>query len=125
MKCNGSEAALLDDVFDAERSPRKQTWDDRLLRLLRWPGVTESGPTAPSLGSCATMIFFGAVEEGRISDRAATYLPQLIQRPPIQQAMQGKVRQDAVRRLVVAWVVECPNHSDLVVQQRLGLGADA
>jgi hypothetical protein len=138
-----SEASLLAGVFKAEQkspgrggtvvqvagdapgirreNPLNTSWEDRLLRLMRWPGGPENGPTTPQLGSCATMIFLGSVDEGRLSDRAGTYLPQLVQRAPIQSAIQGSVRQDAVRRLVVAWVVECPNRSDTVLQQRLNL----
>jgi hypothetical protein len=67
------------------------------------------------------MIFLGSVAEAAISDRAATYLPQLVQRPPVLQAIEGATRQEAVRRLVVGWVVECPNRSEVVLQQRLKL----
>jgi hypothetical protein len=116
-----SEATLLADVFNAGRGPRKPRWEDRLSRLLRWPIGPENGPTTPALGSCTTMIFLGAVDEGKISDRATAYVPQLVQRAPIQPALQGKVRHDAVRRLVVAWVTECPNNSYAALQQRLGL----
>jgi hypothetical protein len=115
------EAALLADVFDADRPPRKQLWEDRLLRLLRWPATPAGQPAAPSLGTCATMIFLGSVDDARISDQAATYLPQLMQRPPVQPALLRASRQDPLRRLVVAWVTECPNRSTTVIAQRLSL----
>jgi hypothetical protein len=116
-----SEAGLLADAFRNDGSSPRQRWEDRLVRLLRWPVGLENGPAMPPLGSCATMVFLSATHEGRVSDRTAMYIPQLVQRPPIQQALQANATNDAVRRLVTAWVVECPNNSDPVLQQRLNL----
>ncbi len=115
------EATLLADVFDADRLPQKQLWEDRLMRLLRWPATPAGQPAAPSLGTCATMIFLGSVDEGKISDQTATYLPQLMQRPPVQLALLRASGQDPLRRLAVAWVVECPNRSAIAIAQRLSL----
>ena len=115
------EAALLADVFATDRRARNPAWEERLLRLLRWPATAGGQPATPPLGTCATMIFLGAVGDGEISERAATYLPLLLQRPPVQPVLVRADRQDPLRRLVVAWVVECPNRSTTVTSKRLEL----
>jgi hypothetical protein len=115
------ESALLADVFDANRGARKLAWEDRLLRLLRWPAMPANNPLGPPAGSCASMIFLGSVSEGAVSDRGAAYLQQLIAMPSIQQPVRNAPRQDPMRRLVSAWVVECPNQNPAVLQQRLNM----
>ena len=115
------EAALLADVFDANRLTSKQSWEDRLLRLLRWPAMPADQPASPSLGTCATMLFLGSVAEAEPSDRSASYLYQLLQRPPVQPALVRAGRHDPLRRLVVGWVVDSPSRSASVIQQRLTL----
>lgn len=116
-----SEAPLLASVFAAESGPQKPDWESRLLRLMKWPSLPGGGQAAPTLGSCATMIFLGSVPEGQITDRGAAYVQRLIQMPPILQPVRKATRDDAVRRLVVAWVMECPNKSAAILQQRLYL----
>jgi hypothetical protein len=115
------EAALLASVFNANGDPQEAFWEERLLRLLQWQVTANSRPTAPPVGSCATMFFLGSVAEGGVSDRSAMYLAQLVQRPPVAQSMPADRGDDPVRRLVIAWVVKCPNQSEAVLQQRLNL----
>jgi hypothetical protein len=115
------ESVLLADVFDGSPGPQERLWDDRLLRLLQWQVTANARRSAPPLGSCATMFFLGSVPEAGISDRSANDLARLVQQPSILQAMQVENRHDAVRRLVIAWVVHCPNHGEQALQQRLGI----
>jgi hypothetical protein len=48
-------------------------------------------------------------------------IENLMQRPPISEALAAGAPQDAVRRLVVGWIVHCPNKSERILASRLQL----
>jgi hypothetical protein len=114
------EAQLLEQMFGDGASGDGAAWESRLLRLLRQRPIPGRGVVAPSMGSCATMLFFGSLEKADVSDRAATQLYQLIQRPPVRDTLAAD-NDGAARRLVVAWIVHCPNKHPTVLAQRLQL----
>jgi hypothetical protein len=114
-----SEASLLANVFDADRARETPPWEERLMRLVRRTGPPNRRSALPSLGTCATMIFLSSVAEAAVTDKTAYYLPTLMQRPPVQSALAKSRPRDPLRRLVAAWVVECPNHSATVIAKRL------
>jgi hypothetical protein len=117
-----AEGPLLAQVFGGSVSGSDQSWEDRLTRLVRGHVVVNLRQ-GPSLGSCATMLFLGALPKPVPSNQAATELARLAEYPPVRQAMQSDERRDAVRRLVAAWIVDCANHNDDGLLQRLGVGS--
>ena len=76
---------------------------------------------SPSLGSCATMLFLGSMEELNVSDTAAAQIAFVIQRPPVNQLLGPDNPQAPVRKLVISWLLQCPNKSDDVLRQRLNV----
>ena len=115
-----AEAPLLAQVFSQPPDKRNLSWEDRLVRLLRGR-VVVNRRSGPPLGSCATMLFLGALPKPVPSDTAATALARLAEFPPMQAALQNADPLNPVRRLVVAWIIQCANHSDVVLNQRLQL----
>jgi hypothetical protein len=99
--------------------PPEQLWEERITRLVTFQVMNGNRAVAPPLGSCAAMVFLGSVPEIEVSDRGANLVENLIQRPPINEALAAGAPQDPVRRLVVAWILHCPNDSEAIVYSRL------
>jgi hypothetical protein len=113
------EGALLAAAFGAAPQPLNGIWEDRLVRLVQWQ-VTAGDRTAnPQLGTCATLLFLGSIAETEVTERGAVLVENLIQRPPIRENMQAGTYRDAVRRLVVGWIVHCPNQNEVILNRRL------
>jgi hypothetical protein len=113
------EAPLLAEVFGSEPREGKSAWDDRLMRLMNYrPGQQM---IVPPLGSCATMMFLGATPNSEANDARTNSLFALAIRPPLREALQVRREPSIVRRLVVAWIVKCPNRSEPALRDRLGL----
>jgi len=115
------EAPLLAEVFAQPDGSRDVAWDDHLAQLMNWRVAGQQGGFKAPLGSCATMFFLGSLPGSEISDPAARQLVQLAQLPPVGEVLTVDRPDNAVRRLVNAWVVDCPSHSDQVLQLRLAL----
>jgi hypothetical protein len=115
------EAPLLAQMFEQPNGGRDVAWDDHLARLMNWRIASQQGGFRAPLGSCATMFFLGSLPDTKISDPAAGQLVQLAQLPPVGELLTTNRPENAVRRLVSAWVVDCPSHSDQVLQLRLAL----
>jgi hypothetical protein len=115
-----AESALLSAAFEASSKPAEQIWEERLMRLVSWQPAGNRTVPAP-LGSCAAMLFLGSVSEFDVSDRAAVLLDNLVQRAPIRDLMVAGGPQDSIRRLVVAWLVNCPNKNENILAHRLTL----
>jgi hypothetical protein len=113
------ESAMLAAVFAASPQPLDDHWERRLARLVQWQGAVGLGNQVPPLGSCATMLFLGSVSEMEVSDQGAFLVEGLIQRPPIRESLQGGQHQNAVRRLVVGWILHCPNQNEEILKHRL------
>jgi hypothetical protein len=118
-----AEGPLLAAVFGVSARPAAQSWDERLLRLVQWQAASGNRGIVAPLGSCATMLFLGTVSEVDVSDTGAVLVEQLIQRPPIQQRLATGAAGDAIRRLVVGWLVHCPNKNESILQRRLALAS--
>lgn len=116
------EGPLLSAVFGASPQPPEQLWEDRLLRLVQRPAAVGDRSAAP-LGSCAALLFLGTAAEMTISDHGAMLVENMIQRPPIREALAAAGAQDAVRRLVSGWILNCPNESEHILARRLNLAS--
>jgi hypothetical protein len=115
------EAPLLAQVFESPNGSREIAWDDHLARLMNWHMASQQGGLRAPLGSCATMFFLGSLPGSRITDPAAGQLVQLAQLPPVGELLGPSRPETTVRRLVSAWIVDCPSRSDRVLQLRLAL----
>jgi hypothetical protein len=114
------EASLLEQMFGDAPNADGSVWESRLLRLLRRRTLPGRGVVKPSIGSCATMLFLGSLEESDVSDQAAMHLYRLIQQPPMRETLAAD-NGSAGRRLVVAWITHCPNKHPTVLRQRFQL----
>ena len=79
----------------------------------------QPGEFSAPVGSCATLLFLGALSDANVSDNGARSLIQLTQLPPLSEALAANRTDSAVRRLVTAWIVHCPNRSESILDQRL------
>jgi hypothetical protein len=116
-----AEGTLIAAAFGVSSQPPEELWEERITRLVTWQVLNGNRTAAPPLGSCAAMLFLGCVPEIDVSDRGANLVENLIQRPPISEALAGSVPRDAVRRLVISWILHCPNRSEAIVASRLQL----
>ncbi len=115
------EAPLLAQVFDQPNGIRDVAWDDHLARLMNWRIASQQRGFQAPLGSCATMFFLGSLPGTKISDPAAGQLVQLAQLPPVGELLAADRPENAIRRLVSGWVLDCPSRSGQVLQLRLAL----
>jgi HEAT repeat protein len=115
------EGPLLAAVFGVSKRTPNELVEPRLMRLIQWQNAARNRAVSPPLGSCAALLFLGAIPEIEISDQAAALSEILLQRPPMLEAMRSANRQDAARRLVVAWLLHCPSKSEEMVRRRLGI----
>jgi hypothetical protein len=113
-----AEGAMLAAVFGVTARPDGPSWEERLVQ---WQATAGNRGLAAPIGSCATMLFLGAVSEVDVSDSGAMLVEQLIQRPPIRERLASAAADDAIRRLVVGWLVHCPNKNESILQRRLAL----
>ncbi len=119
------EGALLAAVFGVNKRAPAEMLESRLVRLVQWQAAVGDRAASPPLGSCAAMLFLGSVAEMEVSQTAAILIENLIQRPPIRESLQPDRAQEAMRRLVVGWILHCPNKSEEILRHRLNLIAAA
>ena len=115
------EAALLADIFGNRASQPERRWEERLQKLVSWQASPINRNAAPPLGSCATVLFLGCLPELNVSDRIAAYQVHLVQRPPVVEAIKPGSTREGIRRVVVAWILNCPNRNEQLLDQRLTL----
>ena len=115
------EAALLAVAFGPSKHVPEELWESRLQRILQWQASTGDRAAAPPLGSCATVLFLSSLTDANVPDATAMIAEALIQRPPIRDAVTGDNSESPVRKLVVGWLLNCPNKSEELLQRRLGL----
>jgi hypothetical protein len=113
------EAALLARSFADSRGSREIDWEAHVMHLLRARNFNQPGEFSVPLGSCATLVFLGALSDANVSDNGARSLVQLTQIPPLSESLAANRADNAVRRLVTAWIVHCPNRSETILDQRL------
>jgi hypothetical protein len=113
------EGPLLARVFDSTPNNFEVAWEEQVGRLFRARSYTQPGELAAPRGSCATLLFLGSLPEMNLSDSGARSLVQMMQLPPIAEALGTPQAKSATRRLIAAWIVNCPNRNDQVLQIRL------
>jgi hypothetical protein len=89
------------------------------VRLVQWQVTVGDRSVSPQLGTCATMLFLGSLGETDVSERGAVLVENLIQRPPIRENLQAGTYRDGIRRLVVGWIMHCPNRNEVILNRRL------
>lgn len=114
-----AEPTLLSHAFSDEATVATVNWDEQINRLLRLRIFNQPGQVSIPAGSSATLVFLGSLPNANLSDGAAAGLRQLTQLPPMSEALANSRPDNALRRLVCAWVIHCPNRSNMILQQRL------
>lgn len=130
----GQEASLIQRAIGNVAGDDDLRWEARIVQLNNHRGVggdarfarlnirVEPNPspaTDESMGSYATMFFLAAMPETAMSDTAEMLVGQLVQRPAVTAAMQDRSNNNALRRLVSAWILRCPSRNEQVLQMRL------
>jgi hypothetical protein len=113
------ESVLLDAMFGNRSRDGGQLWDERFSRIFNLPPGARPQTAMPSLGSCATMIFLGALPQADVNDMRMNFLANLTRRPPLREAILANHEPNTIRRLVSAWVLNCPNRSETALNERL------
>ncbi len=114
------EAALLAAAFGTTKRLPDDLWAARLQRVAQWQ-VHGDRTVMPNIGSCAAVIFLAMLPEMNISDVAAQQIQIIVQRPPVKEQLAPDASQAAVRKLVITWLLQCPNTNEDVLRQRLGI----
>jgi hypothetical protein len=117
------EGALLSSSFQFPQQSLDDHWEARLHRIVQWQSAVALGNEPPSLGSCAAMLFVGAAAKIDVSDRGTLLVESLVQQPPLREHMQAGQFRDAIRRLVVAWIRDCPNRNEELLKRRFALAS--
>ena len=117
------EGSLLATAFGISKKPPDELWEDRLQRVAQWQTSASERGAAPPLGSCAAMLFLGCSHDMNVSDSAATIVDILIQRSPVREALLSESGNEAIRKLVAAWILNCPNNNEVAIRSRLNLTA--
>jgi hypothetical protein len=117
------EGPMLSAAFGVATKPVAQLWEERLMRLVQWQPTIDNRNPAPPLGSCAALLFLGTVKDVEGSDRGALLVEHLIQRPPLRDSLQVGNYRAAIRRLVVGWILNCPNENEALLGRRINLAS--
>jgi hypothetical protein len=117
------EGAMLSAAFGESNKPATALWEERLMRLVQWQVTGDNRIATPPLGSCAAMLFLGSAPGIEVSDRGAMLIEHLIQRPPLRETLLAGNYRSAIRRLVVGWVLECPNQNEAFLVKRMYLAS--
>jgi hypothetical protein len=115
------EGPLLAAIFDSPKRPPEELWESRLVRIAQWQNPNGERTDAPPVGSSAAMLFIGSLPEMNITNAAASFVHNIIQRPPVRAALSPDGSQPALHKLVVHWVLQCPNKSEEVLRERLSI----
>lgn len=115
------ETALLERMFEAAAGSRALALEEQVARLMHAHSFGLPGEFAARSGSCATLLFLGTLPDAGLSDVGALRLAQVAQLPQVSEALTTNRPENAMRRLVCAWIVHCPNRSEQVLEQRLAI----
>jgi hypothetical protein len=113
------EGPLIAALFGASKQAPNHALESRLVRLVQWQNLGGNRSVSPPLGSSAALLFLGSVADIDMSDDAAALIALLLQRSPFPETLRSDNRQDATRRLAVAWLLHCPTKNENILQQRL------
>ena len=117
------EGSLFSAVFGVSSQPAHELWEERLQRLVQRQNMVGGRNVNPPLGSCAAMVYLGSVPDMEVSDRTAMHVDHLIQASPIRDVLRPAEPSDPIRRLVVSWILNSPNQSELALQRRLSVAS--
>jgi hypothetical protein len=115
------EGGLLAAMFGASKQPPIDLLESRLVRVVQLQNMAGVRAYSPQLGSSAALLFLGSIAEVEVSDDAARLIEMLLDRSPFRESLSSDNRQDAVRRLAVAWLLHCPAKNEGILQQRLSI----
>jgi hypothetical protein len=115
------EGALIASTLGAAQQAPSEILESRLVKLVQWQQMGGNRRSAPPLGSRATLLFLGSVPEVEVSDSAASLIEVLLQQQPFLEALRSDNREDATRRLAIAWLLNCPSKSDEILRHRLSV----
>jgi hypothetical protein len=117
------EGSLLAAAFGLTKRPADELWEERLQRVAQWQTSANDRGATPPLGSCTAMVFLGCAATMNVSDAGATIVEIIIQRSPMREAIVNENANESVRKLVTAWILDCPNNGDAALRSRLNLVA--
>ncbi len=116
------EGPLLAAAFGVSTRPASDLWEAKLIRLVQRQAMNDPRGTGFSMGSAATLLFLAAVPE-LSSPRGASWVEHLVQRTPIRETLQAGTYRDVLRRLLVAWIFNCPDENEALLHRRLYLAS--
>jgi hypothetical protein len=115
------EGPLIAATFGGSKRAPSELLESRLVKLVQWQQMGGNRLSSPPIGSRAALLFLGAVPEVEVSDSAASLIEMLLQQPPFLEALRSENREDATRRLAIAWLLNCPSKSDEILRHRLSI----
>jgi hypothetical protein len=115
------EGPLISATFGGSKRAPSELLESRLVKLVQWQQMGGNRLSSPPVGSRAALLFLGSVPEVEVSDSAASLIEMLLQQPPFLEALRSENREDATRRLAVAWLLNCPSKSDEILRHRLSI----
>lgn len=115
------EGPLIAAVLGKSDRKPESLWEARLQQLTRWEAPYGGRNVPPALGSCAAMLFLGSLDSMNVTDTDVSQLAFLLQRPPLTQLTNQDATPTPLRKLALAWLVECPNRSDGSLLQRINV----
>jgi hypothetical protein len=113
------EGGLLSAMFGASKQPPSDLLESRLVRVVQLQNMAGVRSFSTQLGSSAALLFLGSIAEMEVSEEAARMIQMLLQQTPFLGSLRSDNHQDAVRRLVVAWLLHCSAKNESILQQRL------
>jgi hypothetical protein len=115
------EGPLIAATFGGSKRAPEELFESRLVRLAQWQNPNGERGNMPPVGSCAAMLFLAASPDITVTDAAASFVQNIIQRPPVNAALGPENSQPALRKLIVTWLLQCPNKNEDLLRQRLGV----
>lgn len=113
------EGALFSAVFGVSKRAPEELLEARLARVGQMQMMGGDRNRAPALGACAAILFLATVPEMNISDGAGAMVETMLEQQPIRDTLQGENTREAVRKLVIDWLLHCPNKSEELLRRRL------
>lgn len=113
------EGPLIAAMYGGSKRAPEELFESRLVRITQWQNPNGERGNMPPVGSCAAMLFLAASPDITVTDAAASFVQNIIQRPPINTALAPDNPQPALRKLIVTWLLQCPNKNEDLLRQRL------
>jgi hypothetical protein len=120
------EGTLLAGVFGGRKQVARDLLESRLMRQVQLQLISSDRTAAPPLASCAAIVFVATAPEANMSDHMAVLIIEnVIQRSPIVETLRPDSNQEAVRRLVIGWLLNCKSKNEGLLARRLTLISNA